>query len=191
MFTSGCSVFKPREAISSPPTSWQAHQHLVSKISAWSIEGRIGVKKANESFSASFNWSQQNNAFHIEIIGPIGQGYVSITGHPDEILISTTDESVITTEPEKWLKTQLNLNIPLRHLANWIKGIPQPTERINALETFKNGTLRTLEQSGWTIDFAQYHTDTKPMLPKKLSASADNTNIKIKVHEWVTGDTAP
>jgi outer membrane lipoprotein LolB len=85
-------------------------------------------------------------------------------------------------DAESLTEQVLGFRLPLRGLADWVRGraaaapAPAPTrERVNA-----SGRLAELEQSGWTVEYLEY----AGVLPSRLRLTYPGLELRVAVSEW-------
>lgn len=182
---SGCSTTSQFEPFKASSLSWQERQTLLAKITDWELNGKIGIRTATESQSASLKWVQHDTLYQIDIRGPLGQGGASISGKPGDVIVDVSGEGQFRgPDPETILYSQLGWDLPISDIFWWIRGLPSPDKDYQ--HTLEENVLKTLKQSGWDITFLRYNKLT-PALPQKLRLTRNGLKITLVINQWQPG----
>ncbi len=166
------------------------HQRLsiVEKLNNWKIDARAGFSTANDSGSVSMIWQQKDKAYHITIIAPLGQGRLDLYGEGPDVVLKTSDGKTLYGESaQNLIYKATGFIVPIESLGHWIKGIPgvQPYANI----TYNNdGTIATMQQEEWDIEYLDYQVHKNTILPRKICAINNDLKIKIVIKEWDTNE---
>lgn len=171
----GCATFqgdvKEKSAAQSP-------DHLVN----WSMEGRIGVHAAKDSWQADLVWSHDLRQDRLRLSGPLSQGLVSIILQRDLIYINEGDGiDHLARDPEAALKARLGFAVPLKSLRCWVLGIPNAEEPWQPLAS---GPAGAFVQQGWNIVPSNSVTVGGYSLPGRLLVEGGGVRLKIIVDQW-------
>ncbi len=79
-----------------PEQAWQLHQHQLSQVQDWRMNGRLSVIHGVEAWYFSVKWRQQEDDYEIFIAGPFGVGQVKLTGDSDRVMLRDADKQVYT-----------------------------------------------------------------------------------------------
>lgn len=177
---------KPAIATSSPTAtaSWRDQQMRLAALKSWQLNGKIAVQTAQDSGSASVNWTQHLSHYDMSLMGPFGAKSINLQGHPGAVVLKTGDGQRFTaTSPEGLLAKQWGWNLPVSNLAYWIRGIPVPGISYDTrFDT--NNRLSILSQAGWTIQYLDYTTIGSLTLPNRLYISSPSLKTKIIIYHW-------
>lgn len=187
----GCaSVPRPGIPAATAPaavaTAWQAHQTRLSAIDAFTLDARIAAS-GNFGVTGALHWVQHGDSFNVHFAGPLGTGAVDLTGNPGFVLVRSGDRQYATTDPEHFLLKQFGWTLPLQGLRYWALGLPAPrhtTPGTPSMTLADDGTLRTLRQGGWDIDYPQYQTVASHRLPRKITLQGSKTQLRIVADHW-------
>jgi len=150
----------------------------------WQIRGKIGVRTATDGGSAYLDWSQSFDSFYILLSGPLGQGSTIISGNPSGARLENSDGTFVSDSPENLVMEHTGWQIPINQLLYWVKGIPAPSGDIqmtrNAL-----GTLDTLQQDGWKLEFDRYGNALDSLLPQRIKIQKDDLKVTLIIKEWL------
>jgi outer membrane lipoprotein LolB len=182
-FIAGCTGLAERE-----PTSagWKAHSAQLAELQRWTANGKLAVRTADTSDSASMVWQQREQNTHLQLSGPLGMGATTIhsdgqfldirQGDDHQTLdISTPDAIVLNTG---W-------DLPLHALTYWLKGLPAPDVDIQQLEVNpQTQLLQNLQQDGWAIRFEKYGQFQSYVLPTRLQVERGATRVIVLISQW-------
>ncbi|MFT6914079.1 MAG: outer membrane lipoprotein LolB [Motiliproteus sp.] len=181
----GCSS---RPQLPQPEQSWEQHQRQLLPLTQWQVLGKIRIQSADDDSSANLNWWQRQDHYRIYIAGPLGQGAVNIEGsESDGITLDISGEGRYQADsPERLLYQQLGWEVPISQMPYWIKGLPAPQgDYSTRLDTLNRA--QQLQQSGWTIDYLDYHNDLRPQLPRKIRLQrGDSLRLTLILKQWQT-----
>lgn len=181
----GCAQVPERPALEEITPLWLEHQQQVGQLSSWDINGRIGIRTADQSGTASLFWRQQGASYEMRIVAPFGQGTYILTGSPSRVQMSGPDDLLLTAgTAEELMLTGLGWSVDLQGLRYWVRGLPQPGNAFANLELDAKGRLDSLQQSGFNIDIERYATVDKYNLPEKLLIENDELQLKVLIKRW-------
>lgn len=141
---------------------WQAHQQQIRGIKHWHLQGKLGVRTAEEATNASVNWRQHLDAYEIRLSGPFGQGVTVIRGDKHAVSIQQSGQPTLNADdPEQLLEQRLGWQFPLSQVYYWIRGMPAPQLRVQSQDVH-NGLLMALHQGEWQLQFDRYQTVEPP-----------------------------
>ncbi len=168
---------------------WVDHVRSLTLLKEWQIKGKIGVRTRDDGGSAYIDWTQSFDSFYIVLNGPLGQGTTIVSGNPTGARLEQSDGAWIAESPDQLVQEHTGWEIPIASLLYWIKGLPSPSNESrmthNAL-----GTLATLEQDGWSLQFDQYASSLGTLLPQRIRISKGDLRVIVVVKEWlpITGN---
>lgn len=192
LLLAGCAGVAPRPGTpfgsAAPPlaAAWQQHLARISGIEAFTLDARVA---ASGSFgvTGTLHWAQRGAVFTARFSGPLGSGAVEITGTPEVVLIRSGTDRYTTTQPEHFLLQRFGWTLPLAGLRHWALGIPASgpaATPATALNLNPDGTLRTLQQGGWEIDYPQYQPVAGHRLPRKITLQGKKIHVRIIIDQW-------
>ena len=185
VLSAGCAVAPP--ASPTAPDVWAARQSTLARLTQWQADGRIGVVNGQDGWHASFQWAQQDPTYRIDIIGPLGQGRITIQGDEREVSIQTQDGQRSTApDPDLLLEQTLGLRLPVTGLRYWVRGLPAPGPTA-LLQTDAAGRLTRLEQNGWVIEYPSYAPSSvfNLDLPERIVARRLDLGVKLVIEQWM------
>ena len=189
LLTSGCA-----HRSLTPPQDVLEHQRQLQAIGDWQLAGKLGIRTADDSGSASVKWQQQPNTYQINLSGPLGQKSMIITGSPDKVRLEQTGEPPQEAKTaEALIKKTAGWTLPVTQLAYWVRGVPAPKLRITHLHQNDNGLIEQLNQGGWAISYSNYRDQTfngtNMPLPGKIIAEYQDVRLTLVIRTWRLGPT--
>jgi len=185
LLVSACSPLPEKELDAEQQAAkWLSHKQQVQSISAWQINGRVGIKSEEQNGTASRFWWQQGNKFEMRIIAPLGQGTYILKSTKLGLEMRGPDDLWLTaTTPEELMEKGLGWSVDLKGLRYWIRGIPLPDNE-HEFSLDGQGRMSTLMQSGFTIDIQRYENIAQYALPKKMKIVGQAMELKLIIKEW-------
>ena len=149
----------------------------------WQVQGRLAAINGNESWPASVRWEQNQQTYAVDLIGPLGQGRISVRGDASRVELSTGQERLQARDPDALLAQATGLQVPISGLKYWIRGIPDPATPAR-IERNADGRIARLEQNGWRIDYPNWIQEQGIDLPKRIQAVQDALKVNIAITTW-------
>lgn len=186
LLLAGCaSLEHPREPT---PTSWKAHSAQLTMLEQWTARGKLAVRTADASESASLVWRQQGGDTDLQLSGPLGVGATSIhsDGRQMDIRRGGEHRTLDISTPDA-IALNTGWDLPLTALAYWLKGLPAPDSRVQALVIDpQTGLLQSLQQDDWEISYEQYGQFQGFTLPTRLQIKRGVTRARLVIAHWLT-----
>lgn len=120
----------------------------------FTINGKIGLTTPKQAGSAFYVWSQNAEAFGIELSGALNAGQTNIS-YDGQTATLTNDKGTLTADnPEELLFKATGWQAPISQLPYWIMGQPAPSDSNNAHDN--SNRLTTAYNGDWaaTFDYA-------------------------------------
>lgn len=195
MLLAGC-VSQPTRVPSVPVDEAQARaqDERRAALTEWALSGRIAVSNGKQGGSGRIDWQQSGDRYAVSLSAPVtrqswrlsgdesGGRLEGIEGGPRE----GADIEALLREATGW-------NIPVRALADWVRGVGADASRFGeARIVYGEGNRPVrLAQAGWVIDYAQWQADAAagqaPVLPARLTATQGEAKVRLIVDEWKPG----
>lgn len=164
---------------------WEARRASLEQLEHWTASGKIALRTAEQSESASLLWQQIGTATHLRLSGPMGISATTIDSDGHQLEIRQGEDYSRWNLDDPDLQTNGEWDLPLRSLHHWLKGIPDPTLEVLSLQLDEATQLpRQLQQQGWTVEFQQFARFGDHQLPIKLQATRGATRVRILLREW-------
>ena len=181
----GCANMGQRE-----PTSagWQAHNQQLALLQQWTANGKMAVRTADASESASMVWQQHDQDTHLQLSGPLGVGATTIYSDGRRLDVHQGDEhSTLDISTPDAILLNTGWDLPLLALTYWLKGLPSPDSKVQKLELDpKTELLQSLQQDDWEVRYDKYDQFQEFTLPTRLQIQRGATRIKVVIAHWQT-----
>lgn len=182
---SGCATVAPPAAPTSTVT-WDARKTQLSRLQNWQLSGKIAVTTAQDSGSASVDWSQRAQNYTISLYGPLGANGMTLNGSAGRVTMQTSNgQTVSAASAEQLIAQQWGWKLPVSYLKYWVRGLPVPN--LPQTSTFDGAhRLLALNQQGFSIQFSSYTTSGSLDLPSRLTINSPSFKSKIVIYKWNT-----
>lgn len=190
LLLSSCAHKTPKPLLTE---DWKEHTRQLMKLNKWQVTGKLAVKTPNDGGSMGIKWQQEPTQFTLDFSGPFGQNLLRINGDDKQVTLSEPNKAPISAKTaEELIRRNTGWTIPVNQLAFWVRGLPDPTSRINKLQPNAQGLIETLEQSGWKISYSEYMSlninngsgsETLAM-PKRILAEFKEIRLTLAIREW-------
>lgn len=184
---SGCTTIAP----SALPTqiSWKDRQVALNRIQSWQISGKIAIQTAQDSGSATVDWTQNEGQYLFVLLGPVGTGGFKLIGQTRRVTLETSDgKRYSATNAEQLLAQQWGYRLPISNLNYWVRGLPVPGIAYNSRFDAYNRLL-ALVQQGWEVQYLSYTHAGLIDLPNRISINSPSLKTKLVIYEWKVGNT--
>lgn len=144
------------------------------------ITGRLGARYQSESFTGNLTWKHARDADELVISTPLGQGVARIARQGNAIVLATAEpREYRSTDAEAITERVLGFRVPLAGLADWVRARPSTASPAQA-EYAPDGKLRTLAQSGWTIEYQDYDGAR----PTRMRLVYPGIELRLAITRW-------
>ena len=152
-------------------------------IPAFQIAGRISVRHDNDGFSGNLSWRHSPTNDEFVILNPLGQGVARITQNAQGVTLETADGKVLRAHDAETLTEQaLGFRLPLSGLPNWVQA--QPVGNDAKLRYHTDGTLDSLTEQGWQIEYLSYRPIGTLLLPGKVFMENTELKLRLIIDDW-------
>lgn len=149
----------------------------------WTLQGRIGVKSADESLSGNMLWKHRADADDLLLTSPLGQGVARIVRDPSGVTLEVPNQPVRrAADAETLTRSVLGYGLPVSGLTWWVQARPAPDRAFEATRDSWN-RFEQIRQDGWTINYLRYANDA-PDRPQKLVLTREGLEIRLIVDSW-------
>jgi outer membrane lipoprotein LolB len=178
----GCATVPP--ASKPIQLSWKQRQTIANHIQDWQINGKIAVQTAQDSGSATLDWTQRNKQYTISLLAPLGAGGLKLTGQPGQVQLQAANgKHYSATSAEELLTQHWGWKLPVSSMAYWVKGLPAPDSTYQA-QFDQYHRLTQLSQQGCDIRFLGYVNTSSIDLPGKIAISSPAIKAKLIIYTW-------
>jgi outer membrane lipoprotein LolB len=156
----------------------------LTAISSWEISGAMAARNKNKGWSASLNWIQNGpSQYQIRLSGPLGSGTVLIDKKGRIITVRDGPKITSSSNADELLRQQTGVRLPVSNLYYWMRGLPA-LGVVQAAKRDQANHLILLRQSGYTIEYTQYITVGKYILPSQIRLQGNDVFIKMVIKRW-------
>lgn len=152
-------------------------------IRAFSIEGRVSVKRGEENYSALLAWTHIGARDEMVVTTPLGQGLAELIGEASGAELLTADKQRYSAPDIETLSERIfGVRLPFRDMPSWLIGVPS----VAAVRVDLDGSKRPqriLEQ-GWQIDYLAYESERADALPTLLNIQRGDLDVRLKIDSW-------
>ena len=152
------------------------------------LNGRIVASAGDRAgFNASFNWRHYDlNRFDILLWGPLGLGKTSLTGRMDQVILTVpTGEKTLFNNYQQWMENELGFSLPIRFVAEWIRGRPVDEHSYQAVSFNEHGKLIHFEQLGWIVDLQR---NPKSNVITRVVMTKGANRVAVLCNSWIELD---
>ena len=152
---------------------------------AWSLRGRVAVHAGEQGWHAGLNWRQAGDTYHLELIGPLGQGAVRMYGDTAGVTLERADGARDwAADADDLLVRNTGWTLPVGGLRYWVQGRAVPT-RPAQWERSADGRPLRLRQDGWDIRYSAYHEQSgRAPLPKRIDLEHAGIRARLLIDAW-------
>ncbi len=170
-----------------PDPDWSRHSVELRQLENWELSGKLALRTSEGAESANLTWQQQQRRSMLKLSGPLGSQATNIDSDGETVEIRRGDQRE-TWDLSQPVSGPMGLDLPLRALPYWIKGIPAPGLPVDSMKVaLEREVLEHLSQEGWNIRYEEYDLFQGLMLPTRLQLEREDTRVRLIVREWRTG----
>lgn len=166
------------------PPLYKQRTGYIRGLRQWKITGAIAIKEGSEGWQARLIWRESPNDFSGRLYAYFSPEQVVIKGNQNRVqLIDGKGHVYRERSMERMLKKSTGWYIPMDFLRYWVRGLFVPGQNMKA--TFDDeARLKTLQQSGWTLNYQSYANISGYILPKKITLSRGPLRIRFVISKW-------
>jgi outer membrane lipoprotein LolB len=163
--------------------SFETRRVQLEALAGWEMRGRLTIDADGRASQARFLWRQQDGRVRLTLRGPVGVGGVEISGTEAAMTVRARGEQYELTDPEAQLSELLGWWLPVTSLDHWLLGLPDRLFEAIA-QRARDGTLNSLEQRFWRLDYATYELSDDWLLPRRIDMNHDGLHLRLTVDTW-------
>lgn len=150
-------------------------------IRSYSLDGRVSVKRGNESRQAGLNWQHDKDRDQIELSGPLGQRAAQLTRDASgATLVTASRETVKADDWSSLGERVLGVVLPLDGMARWVTAdVPNAGGERDAA-----GRPQKALVDGWQIAYLAYESAAADALPTLIEMRRDDIQVRLKIDIW-------
>ncbi len=184
-----CSTFElsGKDSIPDDLLTLEQRQADLNSMVDWGLRGRISVKSGKEGVNASLVWKQLAQQYELRLSGSLGFGGIRITQAPGEAVIFQNGEKPLYgLLADELLLWETGLNIPLRNLPYWLKGLPGGGHQVEFDEFGRMRSLLYLDAYDivWHAKLERYRSVEGRQLPVRIRVEGGGFLIKLNTDQW-------
>ena len=150
----------------------------------WQVVGKLGYRSPDKNGRAWIDWRQQKDTYQVRLTGPFGAGATEIRGDGDSAVLSQSGEQDVTAASGEALSAELfGWPFPVTELRYWIRGLSAPSSRADSTAN-PDGTLSTLSQRGWQLQFSDYGARERWRLPGRIRGHNGDYGFTLVIKTW-------
>lgn len=144
------------------------------------LSARFAARYRDEAASGLLAWRHRAGADDVLLSSPFGQGLAHISRSGDAVtLVAGDNRRYAAADAETLTEQVLGFRLPLRGLADWVRGRPA-TDAPAQAEYAQDGRLLSLEQHGWRIEYLGY----EGARPARLKLNYPGLELRLAISEW-------
>lgn len=150
------------------------------------ITGKMAIRGVSGNVSARFIWSQSAERYDLELWGPFGTGRRRLAGDSQTVrLLDGSGDLLLAGPVRDVMRSELGWELPLDALRHWIRGRPDPTQRLANMDRNDAGEALRIDQGNWQISYSEYApTASGARLPRRLTAIGEGYQIRLAINRW-------
>lgn len=157
-------------------------------IRSYTFDGRVSVKRGNESRQAGIDWRHQRDRDEIELSGPLGQRAARLTRDAEgATLVTSSRETVKAQDWGALAERVLGVELPLDGMSRWVMADVAG----GATERDPIGRPRKAVIDGWQIDYLAYESAAADALPTLIAMHRDDIDVRLKIDIWELVQNTP
>ncbi len=195
----GCTTINTNQSgVTKPPVVtpkntkegyWQQRQQLLGKDSTWNLNSKVALRYRAEHFTFGLNWAQKNAQQYVMLINnPVTGGVVAKLSRDKAgvSLLSDDGKTYRDTDEERLLKRQSGIELPLKGMQYWARGLTSPVYKTDKVVLDALGRPQSIYQAGWKIDYSRYASNKFNAMPGKviITRSKDSVYLKMIAKRW-------
>lgn len=182
----------PSEPQANEAERWQHRVSAINAMTAWRVRGKVAYRLPDDAGSASLDWQQQDTRSELRLAGPLGAGSTRISNEGALLRLQRDGiERLYPADAAPWLPEGKLLPVPVNAIQHWLRGVPDPTLRLDALQ-LENALALRIEQDGWLVTYDEYGDQPDAAenavlaLPIRLSLQHAGTGLSLRVllRDW-------
>lgn len=181
VLVAGCASVAPR-----PSGDWlDERRDWFANYPDWSVEGRLGLSDGQRGGSLAMHWQARGAIHEIHLRTLAGGQQWRLVLEPDWAVLSGSEVGRIEGhDPDALVQQAIGWPIPVRHLADWLRGLPAPGSA--RIEHSADGLMQRLEWDGWTLDYQRWASwgDGSVHLPARIDALRASQQLRLALRGW-------
>jgi outer membrane lipoprotein LolB len=153
--------------------TYDTRRARLTAVNAWETTGRLAVDTGERGFQGTFRWQQHGDELSLVVRGsPIRTVVLQVSGTPKSLKVTAArGDTRVLNDPETELSELLGWWLPVTSLRAWLLGLPDPQFPATTQQGAE-GTLASLEQRLWHVDYISYQLDSYQLGSYPLDADS-------------------
>jgi len=182
---SACSAVQPTDSEQAARENrYESRLGRLSKLDAWSLEGRLAISTESDGGSGYFSWRELGDSSRMDFHGALGRGAWRLVADANGAVLELADGSSHRADTvDELVRKQVGWEIPVDTLAWWVRGLAAPG-KIQRRVLDEQGKLLELGQRDWSIEYGRYRAVGGEQLPAKMTARQAEKSVKLAIRNW-------
>jgi outer membrane lipoprotein LolB len=156
----------------------------LENVDAWALDGRLAISDEKDGGSGSFKWQRDATSSRMDFHGALGRGAWRLRADANGAELDFADGTTYVGESvEMLVHEQVGWAVPVEPLRWWVRGLVAPGA-VQQRTLDPDGTLSTLQQDGWAIEYGRYADVGDVAMPVRMTARQADRTVKIAVRKW-------
>jgi outer membrane lipoprotein LolB len=164
--------------------AWMLRQQALAEVTGFRLSGRAALQSGATGWSARLEWVQQAADWSMELVGPLNQGTVRMSGDARQVVVESEGERVAAPNLEALIGDSLGWRVPIEALRWWVLGLPAPDWPAEGLRLDEAGRLTDVRQGPWRLSVLSYVDDSPLALPRKIYVNGEAAELRLVVARW-------
>lgn len=165
-----------------PPADGSTITMPATAPSHWRLSGRLAVSNGKDGGSGRLEWRQEDRHFDVRLRAPVtGQNWQLLGDDTGCQLQGLHAVPVLARSPEELLRRELNWELPVGALGQWLFGRGGDGAQVTQGE---NGLPERIADSGWIIEYHDWRAQGDRWLPHRVIARKPPFQVRLAVSEW-------
>jgi outer membrane lipoprotein LolB len=175
----GCAATRPPHSV-----EWEAQIAAVEARTAWELQGKIGLRSANEAGSAFLSWWQQGEQYRMVFSGALGLGKLVLNGDGSGVTwVGRDGRTGRHADPEALIAELWGWRVPVAALKYWVRGVPDPRLPMSEVR-FAEGRVQSFRQAEWTVAPEGFRAVDGVPLPSRVRIDGDDARLTVSISRW-------
>lgn len=182
------------EAVAAAQAQQAVRESWLRTHDSWSFEGRVAINNNGKGGNGRIDWRQEGDRYEVSLSAPVTRQSWRLIGDSRskagrlEGLEGGTREG---EDAEQLLREATGWDIPIQPLTRWAQGMADPGATVEQIDFAPDGRLRSVQESGWRIDYALWFEPQgdRPALPRQIVAVRDGAKVRLIVDRWDFGSS--
>lgn len=177
----GCASVAPR-----PAGDWlDDRRDWFSQYPDWSVEGRLGLSDGERGGSLAMHWQAHGAIHDIRLRTLAGGQQWRLVMEPGRAVLTGSEVGRIEgPDPDALVEQAIGWPIPLRHMADWLRGLPAPgSARVRYGE---EGLMHGLDWDDWSLQYSRWAGwgDGAVRLPARIDVVRKPHEVRLALRGW-------